>query len=146
MLQQQFALFVLLASGQAPDPVATCEELFTLWFPAYFHDPANTANMRGRYCDMTPQNANLLVFSLFAGRASLGQSWDLAPMLAGIQTPALVIHGAGDAIPFASTAGYAEALPNGELLVIEGAGHFPWLEEPVDFFTAVNTFLRRGDL
>ncbi|HEX2080124.1 MAG TPA: alpha/beta hydrolase [Longimicrobium sp.] len=146
ILQQQFALFGLLASGQAPDPVATCEELFSLWFPAYFHDPANAANMRGRYCDMTPQAANLLIFSLFAGRASLGQTWDLAPMLAGIQTPALVIHGAGDAIPLASTAGYAEALPSGELLVIEGAGHFPWLEEPVDFFTAVNTFLRRGNL
>jgi pimeloyl-ACP methyl ester carboxylesterase len=67
-------------------------------------------------------------------------------MLAGIQTPALVIHGAGDAIPFASTSAYADAMPNAELLVIQGAGHFPWLEQPVQTFTAINTFLRRGDL
>ena len=146
VLQRQFELFGLLASGQSPDPVGTCEELFSIWFPAYFFNPANAANMRGRYCDTTAAGANALIFSLFAGRASLGQTWDLAPMLSGIQAPALVIHGAGDAIPLASTAGYADALPSGELLVMEGAGHFPWLEEPTAFFTAVNTFLRRGNL
>jgi proline iminopeptidase len=146
VLQHQFELFGLLASGQSPDPVGTCEELFSIWFPAYFYDPANAANMRGRYCDTTPAGANALIFSLFAGRASLGPDFNLAPMLSGIQVPALVIHGAGDAIPLASTAGYADALPNGELQVIQGAGHFPWLEEPAEFFTSVNTFLRRGDL
>ncbi|HYR10063.1 MAG TPA: alpha/beta hydrolase [Longimicrobium sp.] len=146
VLQHQGELFGLLFTGTSPDPVGTCEELFSIWFPAYFYDPANASNMRGRYCDTTPAGANALIFSLFAGRASLGQPFDLAPMLSTIQVPALVIHGAGDAIPLASTAGYSDALPNGELLVIEGAGHFPWLEEPTEFFTAVNTFLRRGDL
>ena len=146
VLQQQGELIGLLLSGQSPDPVATCEQLFSIFFPAYFYDPANTANFRGRYCDTTPQGAGLLLFALFAGRASLGQSWDLVPMLSGIPVPALVIHGSGDPIPFASTAAYADALPNGELTVVEGAGHFPWLEQPTEFFTAVNTFLRRGNL
>ena len=146
VLQQQGELIGLLLSGQSPDPVATCEQLFSIFFPAYFYDAANTANMRGRYCDTTPQGANLLLFALFAGRASLGPDFDLAPMLANIQVPALVIHGEGDPIPFASTAGYADALPNGDLQVIQGAGHFPWLEQPAEFFTSVNTFLRRGDL
>lgn len=146
VLQHQGELFGLLFSGTSPDPVGTCEELFSIWFPAYFYDPANASNMRGRYCDTTPAGANALIFSLFAGRASLGQTWDLAPMLGGIQVPALVIHGAGDAIPLASTAGYSSALPNGELLVMDGSGHFPWLEEPTEFFTAVNNYLRRGDL
>lgn len=146
VLQQQGELIGLLLSGQAPDPLATCEQLFSIYFPAYFHDAANVANLRGAWCDMTPAAANLLPFTMFAGRASLGQTWDLVPMLSNIQVPALVIHGAGDAIPLASTAGYANALPNGELLVIDGAGHFPWLEEPTEFFTAVNTYLHRGNL
>lgn len=146
VLQHQLELFGLLFSGQSPDPVATCEELFSIWFPAYFYDPANAGKMRGRYCDTTAEGANALLFSLFAGRASLGQPFDLAPMLSGIQVPALVIHGAGDAIPLASTAGYSDALPNGELLVLDRSGHFPWLEQPTEFFTAVNTFLRRGNL
>lgn len=146
VLEKQGELFGLLFSGQSPHPVKTCEQLFSIWFPAYFHDPANAANMRGTYCDTTDEGANALLFSLFAGRGSLGADFNLAPMLGGIQVPALVIHGAGDAIPLASTAGYADALPNGELLVMQGAGHFPWLEEPAAFFTAVNTYLRRGNL
>jgi proline iminopeptidase len=146
VLQQQGELIGLLLSGQSPDPLATCEQLFSIYFPAYFHDAANVANLRGSWCDMTPAAAGLLPFTMFAGRASLGADWNLAPMLSGVQTSALVIHGAGDPIPFASTSGYAQALPNGELRVIEGAGHFPWLEEPAEFFTAVNTFLRRGNL
>ena len=146
VLQHQLELFGLLASGQSPDPVATCEELFSIWFPAYFYDPANFANFRGKFCDEPPAAANSLLFTLFAGRASLGQTWDLRPLLATVQAPALVIHGAGDAIPFASTSAYADAMPNAELLVIQGAGHFPWLEQPVQTFTAINTFLRRGDL
>ncbi|HEX8695510.1 MAG TPA: alpha/beta hydrolase [Longimicrobium sp.] len=146
VLQHQFELFGLLASGQSPDPVATCEELFAIWFPAYFYDPANIANFRGKWCDEPAAAANNLIFVLFAGRASLGQTWDLRPLLATVQAPALVIHGAGDAIPFASTSAYAEAMPNAELLVIDGASHFPWLEQPVETFTAINTFLRQGNL
>lgn len=146
VVQHQYALLGLLLSGQAPDPVATCNELFTSFFPAYFYDPANFANLHGTWCPETADAASLLLFGLFAGRASLGPDWNLAPMLAGIQAPALVVHGAGDPIPAASTFGYAQALPNGRLVTIEGAGHFPWAEEPAAFFSAVNTFLRRGDL
>ena len=144
-LQRQFELAGLLLSGQSTAPVADCTELFDSFFPAYFHDPANIANLHGAWCPPTDEAAALLLFGMFAGRGSLG-NWNLAPMLAGIQTPALVIHGASDPIPAASTFGYAEALPNGELTTIQGAGHFPWAEEPAAFFSAVNTFLRRGNL
>lgn len=143
---KQGELIGLLASGQSPDPVATCEELFSLFFPAMFADPANIANTRGRFCDEPPAAANALLLTMMAGRGSLGPSWDLAPMLATVSAPALVIHGAADAIPLSSTEGFAAALQNGELRVIQDAGHFPWLEQPVEFFTTVNTFLRRGDI
>lgn len=145
-LQQQGELIGLLASGQSPDPVATCEQIFSIYFPAYFHDPANAANLRGEWCGTTAQGATLLLFGLTVGRMSLGPDWNLAPMLAGVQVPALVIAGAADPMPLASTAAYANALPNGQLRVIEGAGHFPWLEAPAAFFSTVNTFLRRGNL
>lgn len=145
-LNRQGELFGLLASGQSADPVADCTELFGSFFPAYFHDPANVANLHGAWCPQTPDAAALMLFGMFAGRGSLGPGWNLAPMLEEIQTPALVIHGVGDLIPTASSVGYAEALPNASLRILQGAGHFPWAEEPAAFFSAVNTFLRRGNL
>lgn len=145
-LKRQGELFGLLLGGQSLDPVADCTELFDSFFPAYFHDVSNVANLQGTWCPRTPDAASLMLFGMFAGRGSLGPGWNIAPMLAGIQAPALVIHGASDLIPAGSSIGYAEALPNGELRTLQGAGHFPWAEEPAAFFSAVNTFLRRGNL
>jgi proline iminopeptidase len=145
-LTRQFELAGLLLGGASTRPVQDCTELFDSFFPAYFHDAANVANLHGEWCPRTDEAAALLLFGMFAGRGSLGPDWNLVPMLQGIQTPALVIHGTGDPIPAASTIAYADALPNGQLRTIQGAGHFPWAEEPAAFFSAVNTFLRRGNL
>lgn len=145
-LQRQGELFGLLLGGQSADPVADCTELFDSFFPAYFHDAGNVANLRGAWCPQTPDAAALLLFGLGAGRGSLGPDWNLAPMLEDIETPALVINGASDPIPAASTIGYAEALPNATLRTLQGAGHFPWAEEPAAFFSSVNNFLRRNNL
>jgi proline iminopeptidase len=146
VLQRQFQLAGLLLGGQSQDPVADCTELVGSLFAVYFHDVANLASMNGTWCPQTPDAASLMLLGMFAGRASLGPDFDLAPMLAGIQAPSLVIHGEADVIPAASSARYAEALPNGSLRTISGAGHFPWAEEPAAFFPAVNAFLRRGNL
>jgi pimeloyl-ACP methyl ester carboxylesterase len=55
--------------------------------------------------------------------------------------PALVAWGAQDPyLPPRWGRAYAERLPNAELLELEGAGHWPWLERP-DLVTRVTEFL-----
>ena len=36
---------------------------------------------------------------------------------------------------------FAEVLPDAEVAVLAGAGHFPWVDEPDRFRSAVETFL-----
>jgi proline iminopeptidase len=146
VLQRQFELFGELAGGQSPNPVAACTELLTIWFPAYFHDATRMANLKGAWCDVPPAAASALPFTMMVGRASLGADFDLRPMLRTVQAPALVIHGAADPIPFASSQAYADEMPDGRLSVIQQAGHFPWMEQPAAFFTQVNNFLRRQNV
>ena len=81
VLKRQGELFGLLMGGQSTAPVADCTELFDSFFPAYFHDPANVANLHGTWCPETPDAAALMLFGMFAGRGSLGPNWNLAPML-----------------------------------------------------------------
>ena len=56
--------------------------------------------------------------------------YDLLARLREIQVPALVIASSEDFIPLAVATEIAGALPNAELVVLEGCGHFPYLEQP----------------
>jgi len=56
---------------------------------------------------------------------------DSRGLLAGLDLPALVIHGADDAVmPPAEARALALALPRGQLLEVLDAGHTPTLEQP----------------
>jgi pimeloyl-ACP methyl ester carboxylesterase len=45
-------------------------------------------------------------------------------------------------IPVSSAAEWRAALPDARLLVLDGVGHFPYLEAPAAFFPAMDVFLR----
>ncbi|GER89561.1 hypothetical protein KDW_37230 [Dictyobacter vulcani] len=78
-------------------------------------------------------------FEKFA--ASMGE-WDWRGMAARLEVPTLIIHGAEDLIPPASSKEWAEILPNNRLLIIPEVGHYPWLESPDIFLTAVAGFMK----
>ena len=62
--------------------------------------------------------------------------------LADLRTPVLVIGGGLDLQrPPAVTAEYAALFANSRLVVQPGAGHFPWLDDPAQFVSAVTEFL-----
>ena len=69
-------------------------------------------------------------------------SVDLAAFLPSMKIPALVIVGMDDFVcPPAGAEYLHREIPNSKLLAIEHAGHFPWLEQPQQFFDGIRTFL-----
>ncbi|MBC7375759.1 MAG: alpha/beta hydrolase [Frankiales bacterium] len=83
-------------------------------------------------------------------RAELGfgvdiESVDLAGMLSSLsslQAPVLVVGGERDALTgVASVALVAGTFAHAQTVVLPGAGHFPWVDEPDAFRTAVTAFL-----
>jgi pimeloyl-ACP methyl ester carboxylesterase len=62
--------------------------------------------------------------------------------VADLRTPVLVIGGGLDLQrPPAVTTEYAALFANSRLVVQPGAGHFPWLDDPGQFVSAVTEFL-----
>jgi pimeloyl-ACP methyl ester carboxylesterase len=51
------------------------------------------------------------------------------------------VHGEFDPIPLASAQEWAAAAPNARLAIIRMAGHFSYVEQPSQFFPAVEDFL-----
>ncbi|MGC8917754.1 alpha/beta fold hydrolase [Streptomyces sp. PG2] len=61
---------------------------------------------------------------------------------AGVRTPVLALHGERDRVsPVEVSERLAEALPNGRLRVVAGAGHWIHVDRPDEFCELVGEFL-----
>ena len=63
--------------------------------------------------------------------------------VATIRVPTLVVQGAQDVVPLAMARELARTIPFAQLTIIDNAGHFPYIEKPVETFAAMNSFLAR---
>jgi proline iminopeptidase len=116
------------------DPDAYRQRTFELSVAGYFADPA-------RARDLTPFRVTGRVQQ--SVWESLGE-FDLAPALAGLSIPTLVVHGRQDPIPLASAEAAASAL-GAEAVWLDDCGHVPYVEQPTALFAAVNAFLDRTE-
>jgi pimeloyl-ACP methyl ester carboxylesterase len=83
-------------------------------------------------------------------RAQLGfgagtDDLDVPALVAGlkqVEAPVLVVGGSRDALTgVASVQLVADCFPDGRTAVVVGAGHFPWIDQPEGFRSAVTSFL-----
>jgi proline iminopeptidase len=126
----------LASSGlRERDPEAYRRRAFELSVAGYFADPSAMH-------DLTPFRV--------IGRVqqsvweSLGDFNLLAPgKLDSVHVQTLIVHGRQDPIPLASSEAAAMAM-GAALVVIEGSGHVPYVEQPHALFSAVRDFLRRN--
>ena len=123
----------LAASGlRERDPDAYRQRTFELSVAGYFADPS-------RAHDLTPFRVTGRVQQ--SVWESLGDYDLLAPgQLDSIQLPVFIAHGRQDPIPLASSEAAAAAL-GAELVVIENAGHVPYVEQPDTLFPPLRAFL-----
>ena len=125
-----------------PADAAACRAYHDLFFFAAFADTSAQKRSRGDFCAGAPEALRNKVESVERYTVPSLGDWDLRPALGAVTAPTLVIHGAMDPIPLESAREWTMALPNARLLLLEGSGHFSYLEVPDRFFSAVQTFLR----
>lgn len=85
------------------------------------------------------------VYGNFPGTAELMRErlgdWDLFDELGSVQAPTLIVTGTESIFPMEAHERLADALPDAELVVLEGVGHFPHMEDKEGFGRAVGAFL-----
>ena len=96
---------------------------------------AGAADWRAKWKQVQPGD-------LLACFTTLGTRDDISAAVAGIQAPALVIHGDNDqAIDLERAQAMADALAQARMVVIPGAGHAANLTHPAPVNTAIAEFL-----
>jgi proline iminopeptidase len=71
------------------------------------------------------------------GQTCLRPDYDLLPKLRRLAVPTLVVHGDRDLVPVEAARHIADAVPGARLHVLEGCGHFAYLERPDDLHELV---------
>ncbi len=71
-------------------------------------------------------------------------NFDFHEELAVVPARTLIIYGSAEPALELGGAALHEHFPNSELVVVEGAGHFPFIEQPADFFQTIRVFLNQG--
>jgi proline iminopeptidase len=100
---------------------------------AYFADPKKAAPFIAALTEESFHDG------VFWGIVFQMMALDLREGLEKVKAPVLVIHGRQD--PLESAEEVHATFPGSKLVMIENAGHFPWLEQPEVFFAALGEFL-----
>ena len=119
----------LTTAGAADDELAL-EGMRLVW-PAYFADPERAPPMPE--LQIATERSAEMVPSIFAELPALEAG------LPEIRVPVGFVHGSLSPMPLAASTDAAERIPGAWVEVIEGAGHFTWVEAS----GAVRTTLRR---
>jgi proline iminopeptidase len=111
-------------------------EAFRIVWPSYFADPPSAPPMPD--IDMASRP--------FAETfASIAQHAEAATLVAGLpavppEIPVIFVHGAGSAMPVRASSATAALIPHAQVEIIDGAGHFMWMERPGEVRDVVARF------
>ena len=133
------------ARDTTSDAVSACRAFWRIFIRGYFANPADTtgaSRMLGDVCDAPPEALRNGALVSAAVLRPLGD-WDWRAEFRAVHVPVLIIHGEQDPIPATSATEWAAAFPEAELVIVERAGHFPYVEQPAAYKRAVETFLRK---
>jgi len=109
------------------------EGLGLLW-PYYFADPSGASPMPPMQGD---HEGHLETWASVRAHFETGT---LEHGLPRLEVPAIFIHGALDPIPAAEIERSAALVPGARIHVLEGIGHFPWLEQPGSVLQLLRAF------
>ncbi len=110
-------------------------------FAAYYVSVMDDAAVKK--AEAMPEQGQPGGWMVWAQYLSMGQRHDYSPILADVDVPVLVIHGADDMQSEAASRQYVDAFPSAEFMVIENASHFAFGEQPEVFANIVLDFLNK---
>lgn len=111
--------------------------LYQLSFRSSFADPKNAEELVIDFGERTAKAAGTLP-ALLLGPIHPFDFWD---EIRDISAPTLIIHGAEDPIPAEMARELQARIGNSRLVIVESAGHFPYVEAPQQTCAAIRHFI-----
>ena len=115
------------------------EQFYRLIFRQYCYIPekADLLNLQ-----MTPiASLNGEKVSEILRENVLDKPFNLNKGLRSLKVPALILHGDVDPIPPSTAQAIQDNIPGSKYVLMKNCGHFPYVEDPANYFKYINKFL-----
>lgn len=122
------------------DQPQAIEDLLILSFKNQFVDPSLADSL-----DFYIPGDYMLRSQLFGNLMVDLTNYDLQVELSTLEVPTLIMYGEIEPSVSISAPALLDTIPNSELVIIENAGHFPFVEQQERFMDEVHTFLESVD-
>jgi len=143
LAQRASRLLQTLLSGEASDPVAACRDYEEIGRKLALAR-GETVTYRGTTCRASPEAVRYYYrHTAQLTPRSLGD-WDFTTGLEELSAPMLVVFGEDDAEAIPAQREWAEAFPNGRLLLVPKTGKAAFSGNPGFVFPAVERFFGAG--
>lgn len=127
---------IVAAPGARTDP-RVMTRYYRTFFQSFFRQPERSEQLE------LGIDAQWLAKNAVTGDriwASIGE-YDIHESLLRIQAPTLIVHGTYSVLSMEGAEAIAARIPRSRLVVLKDVGHFPYVEAPLAFSTAVRTFV-----
>lgn len=114
------------------------QRYWRIFLKAYFKDKSLVDNFNLTFDKNTINNQNAVSTLLMK---NLGD-YDIHGELSSIKCPTLIVHGDSDLLPYESSYRIHKRMLQSKLIILEGAGHFMFIESPDKLFSIIRDFLR----
>lgn len=121
---------------------AQISTLYRKLFSVYFYDPNKVEELTLNF-NVASAMSGFKVNEEMTKTSGLHPGIDLFPHLKNLTVPTFILHGRQDIVPAWTAEEIKKAIPGAEIVILDHSDHFPYIEQPSQFFTELNKFLNK---
>jgi len=117
-------------------------DLYRKLFSAYFYNSEGVKDLSLNFSVASAQSG-FKVMEEMSKTYWLQPNIDLFPKLKKLKVPTFILHGKQDIVPAWTAQEINDAIPQSEIVILDHCDHFPYIEQPSQFFAELNEFLHK---
>lgn len=117
-------------------------DLYRKLFSVYVYNPKDVKDLSLNFSVASGQSG-FKVMEEMSKTSWLQPNINLFPKLKTLMVPTFILHGKQDIVPIWTAQEIKDAIPQSEIVVLDDCDHFPYIEQPTQFFDELNYFLDR---
>lgn len=114
--------------------------LYRKLFSVYIYNPDKVKDLSLNF-NISSAQSGFKTLEVMSRTSWLQPNTDLFPGLKKLNVPTFILHGKQDIVPAWTAQEIKDAIPGSKIVILDHCDHFPYIEQPTQFFAELDAFL-----